>query len=84
MIPPASVQAVRASRPHARARPATGGHNCLGAQQRMAMGYEMDFRAPVNAILLGRAHGTFWGTSGNHGQDYGSPGNRKGVFLVSH
>jgi len=43
--------------------------------QLKAMGYDMDFRArtmgPVNAILFDRAHGTFWGASGNHGEDYG-------------
>lgn len=44
-------------------------------KQLKGMGYEMDFGArtmgPVNAILLDRAHGTFWGASGNHGEDYG-------------
>ena len=44
-------------------------------KQLNAMGYDMEFRqwtmGPVNAILLDRAHGTFWGASGNHGEDYG-------------
>jgi gamma-glutamyltranspeptidase/glutathione hydrolase len=39
------------------------------------MGYELSFEArtsgPINAILLDRAHGTFWGGSSNHGEDYG-------------
>jgi gamma-glutamyltranspeptidase/glutathione hydrolase len=26
---------------------------------------------PINAILLDHAHGTFWGGSSNHGEDYG-------------
>jgi gamma-glutamyltranspeptidase/glutathione hydrolase len=40
-----------------------------------AMGYTLEFRertmGPVNAILLDRKHGTFWGASSNHGEDYG-------------
>jgi gamma-glutamyltranspeptidase/glutathione hydrolase len=39
------------------------------------MGYEVTFEArtsgPINAILLDRAHGTMWGGSSNHGEDYG-------------
>ncbi len=39
------------------------------------MGYEMTFEdrtsGPINAILLDRAHGTMWGGSSNHGEDYG-------------
>lgn len=39
------------------------------------MGYELTFEertsGPINAILLDRAHGTFWGGSSNHGEDYG-------------
>ena len=40
-----------------------------------AMGYDAVFRdrtsGPVNAILLDPRHGTFWGASSNHGEDYG-------------
>lgn len=39
------------------------------------MGYEMTFAArtsgPINAILFDRKHGTMWGGSSNHGEDYG-------------
>jgi gamma-glutamyltranspeptidase/glutathione hydrolase len=39
------------------------------------MGYELTFEdrtsGPINAILLDRAHGTMWGGSSNHGEDYG-------------
>jgi gamma-glutamyltranspeptidase/glutathione hydrolase len=39
------------------------------------MGYELDFQerssGPINAIELDRAHGTMWGGSSNHGEDYG-------------
>ncbi len=39
------------------------------------MGYDMTFEdrtsGPINAILLDRAHGTFWGGSSNNGEDYG-------------
>ncbi|HEY5611205.1 MAG TPA: gamma-glutamyltransferase, partial [Thermoanaerobaculia bacterium] len=39
------------------------------------MGYEMTFEertsGPINAIWFDRAHGTFWGGSSNHGEDYG-------------
>jgi gamma-glutamyltranspeptidase/glutathione hydrolase len=39
------------------------------------MGYTMEFEArtsgPINAIMIDRAHGTFWGGSSNHGEDYG-------------
>jgi gamma-glutamyltranspeptidase/glutathione hydrolase len=39
------------------------------------MGYELTFEertsGPINAILLDRQHGTFWGGSSNHGEDYG-------------
>jgi len=38
-------------------------------------GYRLEFESrtsgPINAILLDRAHGTFWGGSSNHGEDYG-------------
>jgi len=39
------------------------------------MGYELTFEertsGPINAILFDRAHGTMWGGSSNHGDDYG-------------
>ncbi len=39
------------------------------------MGYDPIFAdrtsGPVNAIMLDREHGTFWGGSSNHGEDYG-------------
>lgn len=39
------------------------------------MGYRLDFEerssGPINAIELDRAHGTMWGGSSNHGEDYG-------------
>jgi gamma-glutamyltranspeptidase / glutathione hydrolase len=39
------------------------------------MGYKLDFversSGPINAIELDRAHGTMWGGSSNHGEDYG-------------
>ncbi len=38
-------------------------------------GYEMEFAArtsgPINAIFFDRDHGTFWGGSSHHGEDYG-------------
>jgi gamma-glutamyltranspeptidase/glutathione hydrolase len=40
-----------------------------------ARGYRLEFRprtsGPINAIMLDHAHGTFWGGSSNHGEDYG-------------
>jgi gamma-glutamyltranspeptidase/glutathione hydrolase len=39
------------------------------------MGYELDFQArtsgPINAIFFDWQHGSFWGGSSNHGEDYG-------------
>jgi gamma-glutamyltranspeptidase/glutathione hydrolase len=39
------------------------------------MGYEMTFEertsGPINAIWFDREHGTMWGGSSNHGEDYG-------------
>ena len=39
------------------------------------MGYEIDYRShtsgPINAIFFDWKHGTFWGGSSNHGEDYG-------------
>jgi gamma-glutamyltranspeptidase/glutathione hydrolase len=40
-----------------------------------ARGYRMEFESrtsgPINAILLDHEHGTMWGGSSNHGEDYG-------------
>ena len=40
-----------------------------------AMGYTLEFEritsGPINAILFDREHGTMWGGSSNHGEDYG-------------
>jgi gamma-glutamyltranspeptidase/glutathione hydrolase len=40
-----------------------------------AMGYQLDFErltsGPINAIYFDHQHGTFWGGSSNHGEDYG-------------
>ena len=39
------------------------------------MGYKLEFErltsGPINAIYFDREHGTFWGGSSNHGEDYG-------------
>ncbi|RFS24983.1 gamma-glutamyltransferase family protein [Chitinophaga silvatica] len=39
------------------------------------MGYHLSFgertSGPINAIFFDRAHGTLWGGSSNHGEDYG-------------
>ena len=39
------------------------------------MGYTLSFEertsGPINAIYFDRKHGTFWGGSSNHGEDYG-------------
>jgi gamma-glutamyltranspeptidase/glutathione hydrolase len=39
------------------------------------MGYKLDFEertsGPINAIEIDAAHGTMWGGSSNHGEDYG-------------
>jgi gamma-glutamyltranspeptidase/glutathione hydrolase len=38
-------------------------------------GYRLDYQertsGPINAIFFDRKHGTFWGGSSNHGEDYG-------------
>jgi gamma-glutamyltranspeptidase/glutathione hydrolase len=38
-------------------------------------GYRLDYQertsGPINAIFFDRQHGTFWGGSSNHGEDYG-------------
>jgi gamma-glutamyltranspeptidase/glutathione hydrolase len=40
-----------------------------------ARGYRLEFQprtaGPINAIMLDHEHGTLWGGSGNHGEDYG-------------
>lgn len=40
-----------------------------------AMGYKLDFdrrtSGPINAIFFDWTHGSFWGGSSNHGEDYG-------------
>jgi gamma-glutamyltranspeptidase / glutathione hydrolase len=39
------------------------------------MGYTLEYEertsGPINAILFDRVHGTMWGASSNHGEDYG-------------
>ena len=39
------------------------------------MGYKVEVEertsGPINAILLDHAHGTMWGGSSDHGEDYG-------------
>ncbi|MGH7499691.1 MAG: gamma-glutamyltransferase family protein [Gemmatimonadales bacterium] len=39
------------------------------------MGYTLEFQdrtsGPINGIMFDRAHGTMWGASSNHGEDYG-------------
>jgi gamma-glutamyltranspeptidase/glutathione hydrolase len=44
-------------------------------QELVRMGYELDFEArssgPINAIFFDWKHGSFWGGSSNHGEDYG-------------
>jgi gamma-glutamyltranspeptidase/glutathione hydrolase len=43
------------------------------ALQRMGYTLELEERTsgPINGILFDRAHGTMWGASSNHGEDYG-------------
>ena len=40
-----------------------------------ARGYQLEYRdrtsGPINAVMFDRAHGTMWGASSNHGEDYG-------------
>jgi gamma-glutamyltranspeptidase/glutathione hydrolase len=44
-------------------------------QELERMGYKLDVRertsGPINAILIDRGHGTLWGGSSHHGEDYG-------------
>ena len=39
------------------------------------MGYTLEFQpitsGPINAVFFDRAHGTMWGGSSHHGEDYG-------------
>ncbi len=39
------------------------------------MGYTLEIAertsGPINGIFFDRAHGTMWGASSNHGEDYG-------------
>jgi gamma-glutamyltranspeptidase/glutathione hydrolase len=41
------------------------------AQRGYKLEYEQRSSGPINAILLDHAHGTIWGGSSNHGEDYG-------------
>jgi gamma-glutamyltranspeptidase/glutathione hydrolase len=44
-------------------------------QELTRMGYQLEFEerssGPINAIMVDRKHGTLWGGSSNHGEDYG-------------
>ena len=44
----------------------------------MRRGYTPEFEprtsGPINAIMIDPEHGTFWGGSSNHGEDYGIAG----------
>jgi gamma-glutamyltranspeptidase/glutathione hydrolase len=44
-------------------------------KQLEAMGYTLEFQpissGPINAVFFDRAHGTMWGGSSHHGEDYG-------------
>jgi gamma-glutamyltranspeptidase/glutathione hydrolase len=44
-------------------------------QELERMGYTLEFEpitsGPINAVFLDRAHGTIWGGSSHHGEDYG-------------
>lgn len=44
-------------------------------QELTKMGYQLEFEerssGPINAIMVDRQHGTLWGGSSNHGEDYG-------------
>ena len=62
------------------ARPRAGSHSSTATppwvrEQLVHMGYKLDFversSGPINAIELDRTHGTMWGGSSNHGEDYG-------------
>ena len=44
-------------------------------RQLEAMGYTLEFEpitsGPINAVFVDRTHGTLWGGSSHHGEDYG-------------
>jgi gamma-glutamyltranspeptidase / glutathione hydrolase len=44
-------------------------------QELKRMGYTLDYQdrtsGPINAIYFDWKHGSFWGGSSNHGEDYG-------------
>jgi gamma-glutamyltranspeptidase / glutathione hydrolase len=44
-------------------------------QELQRMDYRLEYEerssGPINAIMIDRAHGTLWGGSSNHGEDYG-------------
>jgi gamma-glutamyltranspeptidase/glutathione hydrolase len=44
-------------------------------QDLLSRGYKLEFHprtsGPINAIMLDAAHGTMWGASSHHGEDYG-------------
>jgi gamma-glutamyltranspeptidase/glutathione hydrolase len=44
-------------------------------QELVAMGYTLEFTpissGPINAVFFDRVHGTLWGGSSHHGEDYG-------------
>ncbi len=44
-------------------------------EELVKMGYKLQVvpktSGPINAILIDQAHGTFWGASSDHGEDYG-------------
>ena len=44
-------------------------------RQLEAMGYTLEFEpitsGPINAVFVDQAHGTLWGGSSHHGEDYG-------------
>ena len=45
------------------------------ASELVQRGYRPEFEertsGPINAIMIDPAHGTLWGGSSNHGEDYG-------------
>ena len=44
-------------------------------QDLLRRGYKLEYGArtsgPINAVMFDRVHGTMWGASSNHGEDYG-------------
>ena len=51
------------------------GHAGQRPDRAQRMGYTLEFEertsGPINGILFDRLHGTMWGASSNHGEDYG-------------